>query len=317
MCAASSSATKFNTGRSSQVHDDEDMTNEMMETMDATVIQGQENIPCDNPESELFFDIETIPDFARSYCFHQQKPEAQDRTPSDLLPNPQDIIRMSISEAKQALLDARPANEWLYELESLEKKTKSRAGFLQMVGSVRSSLAAGENAEANWMKQLSVTPEFCSVIALGWQIGNGPTFSMVVGTDDDTEADLLRQFWSLVRQHSPIVGYNCLRFDIPVMLVRSAVLGVQPSRLINMNRWSNDVIDCYARRYPMGHRSGVEPGGLKPQCKSHGIPVPAGDMDGSRVWDTYQTDKELIHTYVQSDVCVLAQYYSRLKGLFW
>ena len=265
----------------------------------------------------LFFDIETIPDFERSYCFHAQRPEAVDRSDDSLMPPPDDICRMSIGQAKESLLNARPSDNYLSQVEHAERRTKSRAGFLQMLGSVKGALSSSENAETQWLKQLSTTPEYCSVVALGWQVGNGPTFSMVVGTDDDTEEDLLRQFWALAAVHAPLVGYNILRFDLPVLMVRSALLGIRPSVQLDLSRWSKQVVDCYARRYPVGHRAGVDPGGLKSQCNCHGIAVPAGDFDGSKVWDTYQTDKEMIHTYVQSDVRVLADYYSRLLGLFW
>ena len=41
---------------------------------------------------------------------------------------------------------------------------------------------------------------------------------------------LLREFWKLVREAGTIVTFNGRGFDGPYLMIRSAILGVEPSR---------------------------------------------------------------------------------------
>lgn len=265
----------------------------------------------------LFFDIETIPDFGRSHLFHLAKPEPMPRCSIEEMPDVSTYIAMGIDEAKEALLAKAPSDQWLDGLARNEKKGKNRTGYLKMIDQVRRHFRLDHEQEMRWLKQLSTTPEYCKIIALGWKVGAGPVQSMVEGTDGDTEESILHQFWNLVACHSPVVGYNIEHFDLRVLGFRSALHRLSGTRYLDTSPYRGQVKDLYKLRYPRGHVPNVDPGGLKAQAKMLGIEVPAGDMDGSQVWDTYQKNPEDIHTYVQSDVWVLYEYYCRLQNLYW
>ncbi len=265
----------------------------------------------------FFFDLETIPDYARSHLFFAQKPEPIPRLADGEMDDVAEVVAMPIEQAKALMLARCPSNGWLDMLEAKEKKGKKRSGMLQAIGSVRRALNSDAEAEEEWIKNLSVTPEYCRIIAMGWKVGDGPVQSMVEGVDDDSELKILRQFWMLVAHHSPVVGFNINHFDLPVIFVRSALYQLQGVRLLDRRLGSKQVKDLYQIRFPRGHRRGVEPGGLKQQAAMLGISVPAGDMDGSKVHDLFYREPERIHDYVQSDVWVLYEYWKRLQNLFW
>lgn len=164
--------------------------------------------------------------------------------------------------------------------------------------------------------------EFCTIVAMGWAIGHSPPDSLVVGTQREskvegqtvtiTEQRILECFWRLVSADRPIiVGFNILAFDLPVILVRSALLRIKPTRLIDRRPWGQDCIDLYeARRHTNGG------GGLKDLARYFGFDVPEPDIDGSQVEKIFRADPHKIARYVESDVLVTRQLYDFYKGFF-
>ena len=169
----------------------------------------------------------------------------------------------------------------------------------------------------------SLVPEFCRVVALGWALDAEPTHSLVVGTvrpvqpnspvKEVEETDLLARFWQLVRgQPGPtLVGFNILNFDLPVLFVRSALLGAHPTRLIDRRGWGPDCIDLYeCRHYSAGG------GKLKDLARYFDFTVAEPDVDGAQVEELSVTDLGKLGRYVESDVAITRQLYQFYKGYF-
>jgi hypothetical protein len=143
-------------------------------------------------------------------------------------------------------------------------------------------------------------PEFCKIVALGYAIDDRPVQAL-----SGVETYILRQFWELAKGQT-LCGFNVLNFDLPVIYVRSAELGIRSSRLIDRKPWAGHVIDLYeARRYTAGSM------GLKMLAKSYGFRM--ADADGSQVKDM---DAGQIELYVKSDVEITRELYKRYKGFF-
>jgi hypothetical protein len=164
-------------------------------------------------------------------------------------------------------------------------------------------------------------PEFCKIVALGWAYDDSPPQSLVVGIPhkntkdvfmDITEKVLLEHFWKLVAKNTPVlVGFNILNFDLPVIFVRSALLSIKPTKLIDRKSWRNDCIDLLeARRYTNGG------GKLKELARYFSFDVPAEDIDGSQVEKIYIENPPQLAKYVESDIVVTRQLYHFYKGFF-
>jgi len=125
------------------------------------------------------------------------------------------------------------------------------------------------------------------------------------------ERDILEQFWSLANRARYVCGFNILGFDLPTIFVRSMLLDVSPTRSWDLKPWGTDVIDLMKKRFPS---SGAM--GLKKICKAMGIPIPAGDVDGSQVEALFKTDPELVGKYVRSDVLLLLYLHEMYSGFF-
>lgn len=61
---------------------------------------------------------------------------------------------------------------------------------------------------------------------------------------DQDEARIIRGFWEVVYQGDVFIGHNAFGFDLPFLRQRSWVLGIRPSRRIDLRRfYTGDVID--------------------------------------------------------------------------
>lgn len=255
----------------------------------------------------LYVDIETAPDDTRLHLFG---------LPNSLeeLPDPAILMGNSITDIERWLDSFAPTlpTDYLDWLFAHEESGKNRSGIFKAIEKAR-------EAAARQRTELSVTPEFCRCVALGWAEGDGPIQAEVVGlfraiTNDGLidERYILKEFWRLVSEKKPtIVGFNILDFDLRVLLVRSALLGVRPTRLFDLKPWGRDCIDLMKLRFPMGKAMG-----LKRLAKLYGLPVPVEDVDGSMIADLIMTDSAKVGEYVKSDVDITRQLHRFYAGYF-
>lgn len=57
--------------------------------------------------------------------------------------------------------------------------------------------------------------------------------------DPLSEADMLRKFWEIVGKYDTFVTFNGRGFDVPFLMVRSAIHGIRPSKNLMANRYLN------------------------------------------------------------------------------
>lgn len=105
------------------------------------------------------------------------------------------------------------------------------------------------------LKEMALQPEACKLVGLNVIIGDGEPKSGWAGEMSPkgelyTEGDLLVLFWSWAAQCPRLIGFNCNRFDLHVIRVRSALLGVAPTiNLFDIKPWEEKVIDLLERRF--------------------------------------------------------------------
>lgn len=259
----------------------------------------------DSKASVLYFDIETVPDFDRSKLFDdvpslmQPQVETPDRDMIDI-----DVaVSKSIADIER-IIKRNPSREWLQTLKLAEAAAKKpRTGVFEAIErAMKSKIVHLDHNEAV-IKKCSVTPEYCRIAAVGFIIEDGePSLLINSNRDLDGERWMLEQFWGRYRNSQCVVGFNCLHFDLPVLLVRSAILRV-PAPQINLWRpWDNKIaiVDLMRQRFGTGPAIG-----MKKLAKAYGLPIPVENTDGSAVmtlWNMAKFDE--LADYLSSDLQV-------------
>lgn len=278
-----------------------------------------------NGQAEVTFDLETIPDYDRMALFGLEPlPEPPKVTPVGECPDIVSLLGGTLAELKTTLSKINPPADWLDAVVTQEALAKKpRAGVGEAVDDCRQTMAKYQALVDDRRLLLSTTPEFCRICALGVAIGNDPVMTAVLGQpmrDDDnvvwSELAMLDALWKAIKISKPLVGFNILHFDIPVVYARTAILGANYTRRLDLRPWGGDVKDIYLERFPKGNTDKRKPGKLKLLAPLYGIQVPAGDVDGSQVEELWKTNPNKLGEYVGSDVEITRALRQKWRGLF-
>lgn len=130
-----------------------------------------------------------------------------------------------------------------------------------------------------------------------------------------SEREILEEFWRFVGANaSTLITYNGRRFDGPYLHIRSAMLGVAPSRNLVPYRYSfkdhcdlAEVLSFYGAR---------QMDSLAFWCHQFGIESPKGEMDGSDVAEMFAAGNvDAIARYCLKDAIATAELYQKLESL--
>lgn len=188
-----------------------------------------------------------------------------------------------------------------------------------------------EGSYDDWRRyKMGTSPEYCSVVGLNWLISEEDIpHSIWVGEEIDgvavTEKMLLQKYINLFKTKvDPLVGYNILAFDLPVLKWRFAIHGLKfPRDYTNLKPWLEEVIDEMAKLYPSGttRKSMKE---LRATLIADGaISIPEKyteilTMNGGEVHELYEKkDFATLKLYGELDVISEAAIYRLFKGLWW
>ena len=153
---------------------------------------------------------------------------------------------------------------------------------------------AGKTAAA--LEKAALDQDLCRIVAAGWD-SDGMAESGVC-ENETQERQLLKRFWR-VSQGTTLVGFNCLGFDLPVLLRRSLYLGVRaPSLALNKYRPGSvvDLMQTLAYQGTLAYRS------LEFYCKRFGIVVP-DEVTGADIGALVAAGEwRRVHDHVRADV---------------
>ncbi len=132
-----------------------------------------------------------------------------------------------------------------------------------------------------------------------------------------TEKEMLQKFWEVVEKYDTFVTFNGRAFDVPFLMVRSAIYGIRPTKNLLANRYLNyhpsnarhiDLIDQLTFYGAMRKR-----GSLHLWCRAFGIESPkAQGVDGDDVKALYNHNKSTdIARYNARDLVATAELYKR------
>lgn len=280
------------------------------------------------PSNYLFFDLETVPDYSRESLFDLPPvPSPAVYATENEGPTPSELIKETVEECKAVVTKANSGPKRLPRIIldgaiSVEKKRpKPRKGVIDLfedliavIDGEQEIIKAAVDARR---KKMSLSPEMCRIVSLGTARGSDVSEVEFVTPDDKkwhlTEAKMLKKFWMLASNAKVIGGFNSNGFDLPVILMRSLILGVAPSRKIDLTPWKGETCDLMALRWPKGGAIG-----LKAWAKMLAIPFEGGDIDGSQIEELWRSGKmNELTNYNHADVRLTREIYRRGRGMFW
>lgn len=132
-----------------------------------------------------------------------------------------------------------------------------------------------------------------------------------------TEKEMLQRFWEVVEKYDTFVTFNGRGFDVPFLMVRSALCGIRPSKNLLANRYLNyhpsnarhiDLLDQLTFYGAMRKK-----GSLHLWCRAFGIESPkAQGVDGDDVKALYENGKsDDIARYNARDLQATTELYKR------
>lgn len=264
----------------------------------------------------LHLDIETVPDESRMELFpFEPIPPFPDYTPSLILKSASEVSGMTVENVQKYISTVNPDPEWfdLLAAEEAKREKGPRKEILKIVALGREAIEEHADEVANLCKTLSLNPLTLQIISIGLRVGSDGDVKILMAEDHDEEAEILAEAFDYIQKYRPVIGFGVSRFDLPAMLMRAAILGVDVPRLLNLSKYSSsDVIDLEQALF-----NGYPPRGfgMKNVAKMLGIEVPADHGDGSQVYKLWKDgDWAKISKYQRGDIEIGSQIYGKICG---
>lgn len=134
-----------------------------------------------------------------------------------------------------------------------------------------------------------------------------------------SEKELLNHFWENSMSYDEYITFNGRTFDIPVLMIRSAVNNIRPSRNLMLNRYLGSQQYANYRHVDLYDQLGFEGArygntlGLHFWARAFGIPSPKeGELTGEKVTEYFRQGRGLdIAKYCVQDVIATAAIYEK------
>jgi len=197
--------------------------------------------------------------------------------------------------------------------ESFKKMWDTKVSSLQKSGRIAET-------PDEYYRSAGIYAEFGRIICISVGLIKGKEFR-IKSFFGDNEAQLLMDFASLLRSHYSkaehlLCAHNGKEFDFPYLSRRMLVNGIKLPKILDTaakKPWEVQHLDTMELWKFGDYKSYTS---LNLLATIFNIPTPKDDIDGSKVYDVYYTDKNLerIVTYCQKDVLTVAQIIMRMKG---
>nr|BAL56647.1 hypothetical conserved protein [uncultured Acetothermia bacterium]BAL59316.1 hypothetical conserved protein [Candidatus Acetothermum autotrophicum] len=125
--------------------------------------------------------------------------------------------------------------------------------------------------------------------------------------ESGSETEILKKFWEDVRSYKQLITFNGRGFDCPFLMLRSALLGIKPSRNLMLARSDAEHIDLLEKLTFYG---AIRKFNLDFYCKAFGIPSPKERLSGPQINTLFAEGKyREIAEYCFDDVRATAELY--------
>jgi len=193
--------------------------------------------------------------------------------------------------------------------------------------------AKSEEERASAPERTALYPGLGKVVAIGmWNLEKDRGLCLLEGKSDGpgaeahewkrvansdvfrgSEAELLERFWEIVERKRPcLVSFNGRYYDGPILMIRSAQLGVAPALNLCGNRYNlSSHVDL--TEVLSFHGAWREQYKLDYWCRRFDVESPKGSIDGSQIARAYREGRiEEIGEYCLRDARATAQIYQKL-----
>ena len=214
------------------------------------------------------------------------------------------------------------------DYDSLDEKT---------IHSLSAWASVGEETEGEENRSaiegiMGLSPLVGEIVAIGVldaDSNKGAVYYQAPGSDDKeieengikykpmTEKEMLEQFWELADECDDFIGFNSRMFDVPFLMIRSAVHGIHPSRDLMSNRYLSlqrdgkhiDLIDQLTFYGAVSRNKGS----LHMWCRAFGIESPKAEgISGDDVGALFKEKRFLdIAKYNARDIVATKELYDR------
>ena len=190
--------------------------------------------------------------------------------------------------------------------------------------------ARDERAREAVPERMALYPGLGKVIAIGmWNLDRQRGLALLEGDEEGEarewervprsdilrgdEPRLLEAFWDVIERKQPrLVSFNGRQYDGPILMIRSAQLGVPPTRNLLGPRYSIaqhcDLMDVFGFMGTWRERYSLDY-----WCRRFDVESPKGSIDGSQVARYYRQGRiEEIGEYCLRDVRATAELYERV-----
>lgn len=131
------------------------------------------------------------------------------------------------------------------------------------------------------------------------------------------EREMLERFWTIVKEYDTFVTFNGRGFDVPFLMIRSALHGIRPSKNLLANRYLShhpasarhvDLLDQLSFYGALRRK-----GSLHLWCRAFGIESPKSHgVDGDDVKGLFEKGKnDVVAKYNARDLIATAELYQR------
>jgi 3'-5' exonuclease len=135
-----------------------------------------------------------------------------------------------------------------------------------------------------------------------------------------SEKEMLIRFWAIVEKYDTFVTFNGRSFDVPFLMIRSAIHGIRPSKNLLANRYLNyqpgnsrhiDLLDQLSFYGALRRK-----GSLHLWCEAFGIESPKTQgVDGDDVKGLFESGKsDVIARYNARDIVATTKLYEHYKN---
>lgn len=167
-----------------------------------------------------------------------------------------------------------------------------------------------QEAKQSAVAKCALDVDLCRIVAIGWWLeGADGVTTMTARADSYDEVSLLSMFWPMATGRH-VIGFNCLGFDLPVLLRRSLYLGVSVPEM-QIDKYKHPRVSDLMEILSFGDK--LRKRSLAFYCRRFGIDVPDG-LKGADIGQAVTEGRwEAVEAHVRADVQKTAQLAARLS----
>lgn len=195
-------------------------------------------------------------------------------------------------------------NKFFFDIETLPAD-KDKHEILKKFHELRTRQGKTKATFEDFLAGTSFGGTFGRIICISYAFNNEP-----VETLKGDERKIIEEFWKIAPKVDLFIGHNILQFDLVFIRQRSIILGIKPTRNIDMKKYySRDVYDIMQEWNNWNGNISMDE-----LAHAFGIPSSKTKMDGSQVAEFHEDGKDQeIYEYCSSDVEVTRAIYKRMN----